>query len=259
MKYKKTICIFSAFVMILLSGCGSDYPVVNRKLDISGFLNACFEGSGYNVSIDEAEVVVSAVGDRMHVELDASSQAADSVREKLRSSASSDYGIVGVWKGQLNISPVVCRSFESIKGLKLHDSIGEIIVPAELTFTEDGYYFIRFPSAEIDRADKSMRSGAVKATKDFLDSSGGVGKIISRAVSDSTLEDALGYVVDVMDQMLKNGASGSYSCSGSTVSFDAKYKFDCIMTGNSLTLTGSADSGMLECIGPGPIHFEKAF
>lgn len=244
-------------LMLLLSACGSDYPVVNRKLDVSEFINACFEGTGFGVSVEEAEVCVSAVGDRMRIEMGASADTAAKIREKIRTAGSADFGMVGVWTGELDITPPVCESFESIEGLDLRGSIGEIMIPATLTFTQDGYYFIRFSPSDIERADKMIKKGAAGATKEFLSQSGGVGKVVVRAVSDSTLEAVLGYVVAVVDQMLENGGCGSYSSTSSKISFDAEYSFDYIMTEKSLTLTGRADSGLLACICPGPVLFEK--
>ena len=258
---KRLVCLAAAIAMMLtMAACESDYPVVNRKLDITELLEACFEGSGYSLDLDGDETIsVDGVADRLTVNMDESADAISDVRDAVRRATAESDGLTGIWTAQVDISPIICENFADINGLELESYMSGIYLTGELTFTSTGAYMLHFNSSEEDEAKSNILSAAVKATKTYLSSrSSGVAKIVINAIDDSTLSEVMDYVVRMAISMLKNGASGSYSAKTTTISFTDCGSCTYKLNGDTLTLTNADCSGVLQVLNGHTTTFERA-
>ncbi len=226
MKKLFSLLLCAALSLSLLAACSSDYPVIDRKLDIAGLINACFAGSGYSIDLPSAEITVSAVADRMSVDMDQSEKAIDSIRAAVRKATSTGSGLIGTWSGKVDISPAICACLVEIPKITVSDYFHDIWVDAELTFTENGIYMLRFPKESVVRAREQMLAAGAATTKGYLSSSGSaVAKIVGSALSDDSISDILFYVVNFAESMLESGSAGYYSVSGSTLTLDDSHRF----------------------------------
>ena len=256
-KIKKAGLLFTAAVLILLlSGCGSDYPVVDRELDISSLLSALFAGTGYEPDIGEVKITVSALGDRMSIDFDKSANAISDAQTAIRNATLSDDGFKGVWQTELDISPIICDCFK-VEGLELSSYINNIYVPATLTFYDNNVYTLKFDSEQLKSSEEAILSSGTKAAKGYLSSkTEGVAGMVVKVIDDKTLSGILQYAVDVAEQMIANGASGIYQASNSKISFDGEASCDYILTASELKLSGSGNSGIYSVFNS-PVSFRK--
>lgn len=252
MKLKRAAALLMAAAMCLtLAACGSDYPVVDRKLDVSELFNAAFEDTGYDVEIEDAIVTVSAVADRMSIDMDASAETVESIRSSVKSATLSGNGIYGVWHGKADVAPFVCGLFSGINGLDLNDYIKDVEIPYKLTFTHDGFYILEFDSRYTQSAEKQMLSGAAKATKAyFSEHSDGVASVAIKVIDDSSLENALKYVVQMAIEMIENGRAGTCTVKDGVLSFDGNGSCRYSLIGGAMDISQLSAEGLLSSIGP---------
>ena len=224
LKAKKCIVFFLASAVFCLnfSGCKSDYPVLDRKLDLKEFLEACYDGSGYELDLnDEEKVIVDAVADRFYIDMDASADTVKDIQTAVRNATTVSDGLTGTWSGKVDISPVIWECFESIDGLDLSQYISGIYLPAELSFNSGGTYMLKFSENSVEDAREAILNGAVKATKEYLGNmTGGAASIVVKAIDDNTIKQILDYVVNMAMEMLDNGAAGTYSARNGKLRFD---------------------------------------
>ena len=263
MKLKKSICLLLAVVMVLpMCACTSDYPVMDRELNIAEFISSCFDGSGYNIDVgDSATIIVDGVADRLTIDLEQSSGTITRIQQAVRNAVLSEDGLTGTWTGAVNITPVLGEVFSDLEGLDLESYIGQVMVTAEVTFTNSGIYTVHFDSAELDSSYNSILDHAVDATRAYLSSlSSGVAKIVVNALDDSILEQILKYVVDLEITMLKNGASGNYSAKNGVITFTGEDGGKCSfnMSGELLTLSDGTMTGITGLIAQDSRTFRKA-
>ena len=256
---RKTAALLSAAALMLtLCACGSDYPVLERKLDVSGFINACFEGSGYSPELEDADVTVSAVADRMSIDMEKSQDTVEAVRSAIRSAATASDGLCGMWTGNVDISGVICDNFRDIEGLELDSCMGAVPVRAELRFAENGIYMLRFDEKELDNVRQSILNAAAKAVKDYLSAqSDGAARLLIRAIDEDTLATLLSYEADVILDMLKNGAAGYYSFQNGFILFEKQGSCQYRLTGDLLTLSDGTGSGLIRTVTSGNYVFTR--
>ena len=251
MKKHVALLLCAALLAGLLAGCTSDYPVVDRKLDLAAVLNRCFEGTGYSVQVEEAPVIVSAVADRMSVDMDQSESTITAVREAIRnSSVGAENDLVATWKGDIDISPVIVSCLEDIPGLDVQSYFSGITVHAELTFTNDNIYMLRFSDSAVESARSQMLDAGAACTKGYLSSnSSPVVKIVGGALSDSAIKEIISYVVNFAEVMLKSGAAGYYALSGDdVVTLDDSNRLTYQIKARTLTFTDGTADGLTQTL-----------
>lgn len=256
---RKIVALLSAAALMLtLCACGSDYPVLDRKLDITEFLTACFDGSGLSLELDEASVTVSAVADRMSIDLDKSQEAVEVVRSAVRSASTESDAICGTWTAAVDVSGVLCDCFRSVEGLELESYMGPVIVHADLCFTENGIYFLHFDEKEMNNIRSDVLSAGAKAVKEYMAArSNGAAKLLIRAIDENTLSVLVSYAVDILLDMLRNGAAGYYSLQSDSVIFEKQGKCRYRLDGEQLSLSGGTGDGMICLITSGNYVFKR--
>ena len=224
LKAKKCIVLILASAMFCLSfsGCKSDYPVMDRELDLKDFLETCYDGSGYELNLnDEEKVVVDGVADRFYIDMDASADTVKEIQNAVRTATAPSDGLTGTWSGNLDVSPIIWECFESIEGLDLSQYISGIYLPAELSFNSGGTYMLKFTGNSVENARDDILNGAVKATKAYLAGmTSGAASIVVKAIDDNTIKQILDYVVNMAIEMLENGSAGNYSARNGKLRFD---------------------------------------
>ena len=252
MKRLRTIGICVLLIALtgtMLTACGSDYPVLDRELDISEFLNSCYEGSGYELQLDDEKITVSAVADRMSVDMEKSADTIKDIRAAVRTVSLTGDGLTGTWCADLDIGPVICSCFNDIPGLELENYINNVIVPGELTFTQNGTYMLKFSKSSVEKARGAILKQATKATKDYLSArSSGVAGLVIKAIDDSTLEEVLSYVVNMAVEMLDNGAAGNYTAKNGAISFEDSGSCGYKLLENTLRLENVKTTGLLQAL-----------
>lgn len=235
----KIISLILALIMSLscLAGCSSDYPVVDRTLDLDEFLNRCFEGTGMSISPDNTSVTVSAVADRMNIDYAASDDAVKSINSAIRNATLSTNELTGVWKGKINIGPVIADNFKTLTEVNVADYFTELYIPCELALTPEGVYMLKFTEDDISRARSKIINSGTKAAKSYLSESSGASLLIGIG-ADKIITSVLEYVVNIVEQMLRNGCAGYYSVVRKTITFDSELVYDFAVAGQNMTLTG---------------------
>ena len=255
---RKTAALCSAALMLALCACGSDYPVMDRKLDVSEFINACFDGSGYSLELEDAGVTVSAVADRMSIDMEKSQDAVETVRSAVRSATVVSGGLHGIWTADVDISGVICDNFRSIEGLELDSCMGPVIVRSELRFTENGIYMLSFDEKELDNIRQSVLSAGAQAAKDYLaDKADGATKLFIRAADENTVSTLISYVVDIIMDMLKNGAAGNYTDQNGFIVFERQGGCRYRLNGDTLTLSDATGDGLIRALTSGNYVFQR--
>lgn len=246
MNNKKIISLLLALIMSLacLAGCSSDYPVVERTLDVEEFLNRCFEGTGMSISPDNTYVTVSAIADRMTIDFDSSANAVSSINSAIRNATLSTNELTGVWSGKINVGPVIAENFSTLDEISVADYFTDLYMPCELTLTPEGVYLLRFSDDDIARTRTKIINAGTKAAKAYLSKSSGSSFLIGVA-ADGIISGVLEYVVNIFDQMFSNGCGGYYSVVRKTITFDSKVSYDFVVAGQNMTLNGSSDGSLV--------------
>ena len=256
---RKTAALFTALLLTLtLCACGSDYPVLDRRLDVTEFVRACFEGSGYSLELEQASVTVSAVADRMNIDLEKSQDAVEAVRSAVRSATTESSGLHGTWTANVDVSGILCDYFRGVEGLELDSYMGRIILRAELRFTENGIYMLRFDEKELDNVRQSVLSAGAKAVKDYLAAqSDGAAKLVIRAIDENTVSTLISFVADLFLDMLGNGAAGNYSYQNGYIVFEKQGGCQYRLNADLLTLSDGTGNGLIRALTSGSYVFKR--
>lgn len=250
MRNKSKIIALVLALMMLLSACGSDYPVMDRKLDVEALIEKCFEGTGMEIDIEDGNIIVDSVADIMVVDMDKSEKAIKKIQTAIKNASVSGDGLTGAWMGTLDISPIICEIFSDVEGLNLESYLNGTYVPATLTFTENGMYMLKFDEEALKKANDDILKKTSKATKAYIETqTTGAEKLVASAIPTSMIEDVLVYAIRMGDEMLENGASGSYVAKNGRIIFDGSDSVSYILNGNILQIGDAKTTGVLSSLG----------
>lgn len=240
--------VLAVLMLCCLCGCTGD-PIptssgsIIGKVDISDAINYVTGGSLSSVSVSIRNGKVDVKSSRPELE---------EARKLLNSAAES--GLAGTWHAELDLNEALFSNYRGIQDLSFDST--PVIVPATLTFTDDGSYMICFDKASLDAVHEDIDKIASKAAGKFLTAkASGASKLVVKAIDDSLLDQILSLLEADVTNIFSSGLCGSYSVNEDTICFSGEYscKYE---LGETLRFTGEP-GGIMSFLTAGDVEFTR--